>query len=64
MTELEKIIGYKFNNPELLTTALTHSSYANEHSDYFHCNERLMHSKRKRRKTRENLAQKQRHRIS
>lgn len=41
MTELEKIIGYKFNNEELLKTALTHSSYANEHSDYFHCNERL-----------------------
>ena len=41
MTELEKIIGYKFNNENLLKTALTHSSYANEHSDYFHCNERL-----------------------
>ena len=41
MNELEKIIDYKFKNPELLKTALTHSSYANEHSDYFHCNERL-----------------------
>lgn len=41
MNELEKNIGYEFKNKELLTTALTHSSYANEHSDYFHCNERL-----------------------
>lgn len=41
MTEFEKVIGYKFKNENLLKTALTHSSYANEHSDYFHCNERL-----------------------
>ncbi len=31
MTELEKIIGYEFHNPELLERALTHSSYINEH---------------------------------
>ena len=30
MKELEKIIGYEFENKELLKTALTHSSYANE----------------------------------
>lgn len=41
MTEFEKIIDCKFNNPELLQTALTHSSYANEHSSFLHCNERL-----------------------
>ena len=40
--ELEKKIGYQFQNPQLLRQALTHSSYANEkhlkkHSD----NERL-----------------------
>ena len=27
---LETIIGYKFKNPRLLETALTHTSYANE----------------------------------
>ena len=27
---LESIIGYTFKNPELLETALTHTSYANE----------------------------------
>ena len=30
MTEIEKKIGYKFKIRQLLTTALTHSSYANE----------------------------------
>lgn len=30
LSKLEKKIGYKFKNPELLRTALTHSSYANE----------------------------------
>ena len=30
MEELEKKIGYSFKNRELLRTALTHSSYANE----------------------------------
>ena len=29
--EVEKIIGYKFKNRKLLLTALTHSSYSNEH---------------------------------
>ena len=31
MKELENIIGYKFKNSNLLKTALTHSSYANEY---------------------------------
>lgn len=31
METLEKVIGYKFENREYLQTALTHSSYANEH---------------------------------
>lgn len=31
MNELESIIGHRFSNPQLLVTALTHSSYANEH---------------------------------
>lgn len=31
MKELENIIGYNFKNTELLKTALTHSSYANEY---------------------------------
>lgn len=39
--ELEKKIGYSFNNKELLLNALTHSSYANEHSVPEMCNERL-----------------------
>lgn len=30
MTEFEKKIGYKFKDKQLLVTALTHSSYANE----------------------------------
>ena len=29
-SELEERIGYRFENPDLLTEALTHSSYANE----------------------------------
>ena len=28
--ELEKILGHRFATPALLTTALTHSSYAND----------------------------------
>ena len=28
--ELQRRIGYSFKNPQLLTQALTHSSYANE----------------------------------
>lgn len=36
---LDRILGYKFNNKELLATALTHSSYANEYT--VQSNERL-----------------------
>ena len=31
MEDLQKRIGYTFKNTDLLTEALTHSSYANEH---------------------------------
>ncbi len=42
MRELEDKIGYHFQNPWLLQTALTHSSYANErHSGDCPCYERL-----------------------
>ncbi|MBQ9899767.1 MAG: ribonuclease III [Acholeplasmatales bacterium] len=37
--KLEDVLGYHFNNKELLTIALTHSSYANEHD--IECNERM-----------------------
>lgn len=37
--QLEEILGYTFKNKKLLTLALTHSSYANEH--FMECNERL-----------------------
>ncbi len=33
MEKLQKTIGYRFHSPELLETALTHSSYANEHRE-------------------------------
>lgn len=33
LENLEKTIGYKFNNIELLKQALTHSSYSNEHAN-------------------------------
>ncbi len=40
--ELEQILGHHFSNPSLLTTALTHSSYANDlRSKEIPCNERL-----------------------
>lgn len=39
LTEVEKIIGYKFSRPKLLIKALTHSSYSNEHN--VESNERL-----------------------
>lgn len=39
LQEVEKIIGYKFKNKKLLQTALTHSSFANEHR--VESNERL-----------------------
>lgn len=42
MNELEKQIGYSFRDPGLLRTALTHSSYVNEHSlRKQDCNERM-----------------------
>ena len=31
VSEYEKLIGYRFRDRSLLETALTHSSYANEH---------------------------------
>ena len=40
--ELEKILGHRFANPVLLTTALTHSSYDNDlRAKELPCNERL-----------------------
>lgn len=42
MTDLETRLGYHFRNSELLLTALTHSSYANEKKgSHILCNERL-----------------------
>ena len=42
LLKLQKKIGYTFNKEELLTHALTHSSYANERRwDKLKCNERL-----------------------
>ena len=42
MRDLEEKLGYRFRNPELLRTALTHSSYANEkRRPEVVCNERL-----------------------
>lgn len=42
MEKLQQNIGYKFKNAQLLQTALTHSSYANENrSSATLCNERL-----------------------
>lgn len=38
---LQNNIGYRFNNIDLLVTALTHSSYANEKGVGTVCNERL-----------------------
>lgn len=40
--EFEKKAGYKFEKPDLLVTALTHSSYSNENRlKKYNCNERL-----------------------
>jgi len=39
--DLESRIGHRFHDPELLTTALTHSSFANESRGAAICNERL-----------------------
>lgn len=42
MQELEKKLNYTFRDPALLSEALNHSSYANEHrADNMHSNERL-----------------------
>ena len=42
MQGLEKKLNYTFRNPELLSEALNHSSYANEHrNDHVRSNERL-----------------------
>ena len=41
MTELENRLGWHFRDRELLETALTHSSYANESRSATPCNERL-----------------------
>lgn len=42
LKNLEKVIGYCFQNKNLLAQALTHSSYANEHRiGKLMCNERL-----------------------
>ena len=41
LTEFEGVIGYEFKNKNLLKTALTHSSYANEKQLASDCNERL-----------------------
>ncbi len=41
MTQLEKNIGYTFKNKDLLTRALSHSSYANEKKGSSGSNERL-----------------------
>ncbi len=42
MEDLQKLIGYEFKNKNLLTDALTHSSYANEHKNkHIKYNERL-----------------------
>ena len=42
LSGFEKKIGYSFSDKELLGTALTHSSYINEHAmDRHSCNERL-----------------------
>ena len=41
MSEIEKTIGYAFKNKNYLTTALTHSSYANESKKPTESNERL-----------------------
>lgn len=42
LEELQKNLGYYFNDIDLLETALTHSSYANEHKLHISkCNERL-----------------------
>jgi ribonuclease-3 len=41
LTELEEMLGVKFNVIKYLQQAITHSSYANEHSEGLMSNERL-----------------------
>lgn len=41
MKDLQEVIGYHFNDPDLLTEALTHSSYAHEQHKKMKYNERL-----------------------
>ena len=41
LKELENKIGYTFHNKRMLRQAMCHSSYANEHRDTQHDNERL-----------------------
>ena len=41
LAKLQENLGYRFKNIELLETALTHSSYANEKGEGVICNERL-----------------------
>ena len=42
LKELEKKIGYTFENHKLLERAMMHSSYTNEkHLEKYRCNERL-----------------------
>lgn len=36
LNELEGRIGYRFSDRQLLTRAMTHSSYANEHLSLIH----------------------------
>lgn len=40
-SQLEERLGYRFKDQQLLQTALTHSSYANEHGGHIKYNERL-----------------------
>ena len=45
LKELEKKIGYEFQDFSLLEQAMMHSSYTNEkHLEKYHCNERLVSS--------------------
>lgn len=42
LSKLQNTIGYRFNDESLLTLALTHSSYVNEHGKtHADCNERI-----------------------
>ncbi len=41
ITALQSVLGYDFNDPALLETALTHRSYRNEHANVEEDNERL-----------------------